>query len=92
MPKRRSNALPPAADILPGAHRVVRARPDGGVTAYWYAWRGGPQILKVTAASDALLQREIARVLPDAIAAYRAERTPSADRKHLYRIVSQAVV
>lgn len=89
MPKRHSNALPPAADILPGAHRIVRPRPDGGVTAYWYAWRGGPQILKATAASDALLQREIARVLPDAIAAYRAERTPTADRKYLYSLVTR---
>ncbi|MDP2214106.1 tyrosine-type recombinase/integrase [Phenylobacterium sp.] len=59
------------------------------MTAYWYAWRGGPQILKVTAASDALLQREIARALPDAIAAYRAERTPSADRKYLYSLVTR---
>lgn len=89
MPKRRSNALPPAADVLPGAHRIVRPRPDGGVTAYWYAWRGGPQILKVTAASDALLQLEIARALPDAIAAYRAERTPSADRKYLYSLITR---
>ncbi len=89
MPKRRSNALPPAADVLPGAHRIVRPRPDGGVTAYWYAWRGGPQILKVTAASDVLLQREIARALPDAIAAYRAERTPSADRKYLYSLITR---
>lgn len=89
MPKRRSNALPPAADILPGAHRIVRPRPDGGVTAYWYAWRGGPQILKATAASGVLLQREIARVLPDAIAAYRAERTPVADRKFLYSLITR---
>lgn len=69
---------------------VRRPRPDGGVTVYWYAWRSGPQILKVTAKNDALLSIEISRAMPAAIAAYTAERGSSADNHaFLYGLITR---
>lgn len=75
--------------MLPGAHRVRKARADGGVTVYWYAWRGGPQILKASAASDHLVDLEIARLAPKALVAYQAERLPAGDHKFLYGLITR---
>jgi integrase len=76
---------------LPGIHRVRRPRADGGVAEYWYAWRGGPRILYAAAASDLLLDQEIARSFPQAANAYarhHAERkTP--DRVSLYGLITR---
>lgn len=83
------NASPPVSQILPGVHRVRYGRADGGVTEFWYAWRGGARILRATAKSDALLEREIARLMPEAMAAYQAERRPGGDHKFLYGLITR---
>lgn len=63
--------------MLPGVHRV-RARAAGGQLAeYWYAWRGGPRILKAVAAGETALAREIARQLPSATAAFNEALRPA---------------
>jgi integrase len=73
--------------MLPGAHKV-RKRSRGGVTEYWYAWRGGPQILKVTATSDALLAKAVAQAGPGAVAASEAQRRPT-DHVTLYGLITR---
>ena len=75
--------------VLPGLHRVRSKRADGGVTEFWYAWRGGPRILRASAKSDALLAKEIARLTPAAIAAFEEERHPKADTKFLYGLITR---
>lgn len=77
------------ARTLPGVHRVTKRRPDGTVTEYWYAWRGGPQILRVTARSDYALAGEVARSAPAAIAAYAAQSQPTRDTATLYGLVTR---
>lgn len=57
-------------DVLPGVHRVRRQAKNGRVSAYWYAWRGGPRILRVTGRSDVECQRLIAAQFATAIAEY----------------------
>lgn len=77
MPRLRSGVR--TSRMLPGAHRV-RAKVAGGVAAYWYAWRGGPIILKLKARSDAELDRLIDQNLAAAAEAYRrAVKPPPAD-------------
>ena len=80
---------PPVSQVLPGVHRVRAERADGGVTEFWYAWRGGPRILRATANSDALLARELGRLMPAAVAAYVAERKPGGDHKFLYGLITR---
>ena len=75
------------ADMLPGVHRI-RRRSAGAITEYWYAWRGGPQVLKVTAATEAALARAVAKATPAAAAAYEAERAPKSDARFLYGLVT----
>lgn len=82
-------ASPLVSQILPGVHRVRKPRADGGVTEFWYAWRGGPQILRATANSDVLLGREIGHRMPAAIAAYETERRPAVDHKFLYGLITR---
>lgn len=77
------------SQVLPGVHRVRKARADGGVTEFWYAWRGGPQILRATASSDALLKREIVKLMPQAGTAYELARAPAAADKFLYGLISK---
>lgn len=75
--------------MLPGVHRVSRTLAGGMLGEYWYAWRGGPQILKAVAASDSALRREIARLLPDAVKTYEAEAgAPKADGRFLAGLVT----
>jgi hypothetical protein len=74
--------------MLPGVHRVRKARADGGVTVFWYAWRGGPQILRATAKSDALLAKEIDRLSGAAAAAYEGHKRPK-DRNFLFGLVTR---
>ncbi len=77
-------------ELLPGAHRVRAKRAGGGAAEYWYAWRGGPRILSVSAASDALLQPAIARALPEALAAFAAERQPQAgDTRFVHGLITR---
>ena len=64
----------------------VRIRNRSGVTEYWYAWRGGPRILKATASSDAALDAEIARIAPASIARYNELSNP-ANGEHIAALV-----
>lgn len=61
--------------LMPKLHKV-RVRGVNGVTEYWYAWRGGPRILKATAKSDAALDAEVARIAPAAIARFQELSDP----------------
>lgn len=81
-------ASPPIALMLPGLHRV-RRRSAAGIVEYWYAWRGGPQILKVEAGSEALLARRVAAAMPAAIEAYQASRRPSGENKFLFGLITR---
>lgn len=66
--------------MLPGLHKV-RARLAGDRLAeYWYAWRGGPRILKVEARTAADRVRLVEAAAADAAIAYRQLVTPQADR------------
>ena len=67
-----SPASLPITRMLPGVHRIKRAKANR-VFEYWYAWRGGPQILAAQAASVRSLAREVARKAPAAMEAYRAQ-------------------
>lgn len=63
--------------MLPGVHRVRARLSKGRVGEYWYAWRGGPCILKASAQGDQALEREIARLAPSAATAYRQALRPA---------------
>jgi len=63
--------------MIPGVHRVRAQLSRGRVAEYWYAWRGGPRIMKAIATSDQALTREIARLSPEAAAAYRQAMRPA---------------
>ena len=69
-----TNGLP-TKRLMPKLAKV-RVRGAAGVTEYWYAWRGGPRILKATGKSDAALDAEIARIAPGAIARYQELSNP----------------
>lgn len=75
MPRSRNGF--PTRRMLPGVHKV-RARSGNSVKAYWYAWRGGPLILKLMARSDAELDVLIERNLAEAAEAYRKAVKPPA--------------
>ncbi len=62
----------PITRMLPGVHRIKRAKANR-VFEYWYAWRGGPQILAAQASSVRSLAREVARKAPAAMEAYRSQ-------------------
>lgn len=79
----------PFSRVLPGSHRVRRVLANGDVCAFWYAWRGGPQILRVRARSDALLAIEVARALPEALQAFNAQRCPVEDHKFLFGLITR---
>ena len=76
-------------DMLPGVHRVRKKRADGGLTVFWYAWRGGPQILRASAVTEAELAREVAKAFPAAATAYQAERAPKSDTRFLYGLITR---
>jgi integrase len=77
--------------MLPGLHRVKKRKAEH-VTEYWYAWRGGPQILKVKARGDQELARLVARAAPAAVEAYKANAAPQADNVTLYGLVTRYLV
>lgn len=68
-------ASPTVAQMFPGVHRI-RKRTPAGVSEYWYAWRGGPQILKATAKNDGALLLAVARETPAAAQRFEAIRRP----------------
>ena len=83
------NASLNISQVLPGVHRVRRPRADGGITEFWYAYRGGPQILRASAPSDALLAREVAMLMPKAIERYQTLRKSPTDRRYLYGLITR---
>lgn len=79
----------PIKTMLPGVHRV-RAKLSGDRLAeYWYAWRGGPRILSLTAKSDAELARLIAENTGAAAAAYRQAVKPGGSDKYISGLVAK---
>lgn len=64
------NGSLPLRKLLPGVHRVT-SHSKTSVSEYWYAWRGGPRILRVKARSDDELARLVAKAAPDAILAFK---------------------
>lgn len=78
-------------DMLPGLHRV-KARGKSAVTEYWYAWRGGPQLLKVTARSDQELATLVAQQAPDAIKAFKEGQQPKGDNITLHGLVTRYLI
>jgi integrase len=60
--------------MLPGSHRVRAPLAGGRVAEYWYAWRGGPRILSVSANNAKALAAEVSRRLPAAIAEFQAQQ------------------
>lgn len=76
-------------DMLPGVHRVRASLARGRVAEYWYAWRGGPRILKAIAASDALLEREVARLAPEAAAAFQQAGYPTPSDQFLSGLIAK---
>lgn len=60
---------------LPGAHRVEKRHPNGGMTIYWYRYRGGPAIGRYagkTMAEAYALERDQAPALASAYAQKQA--------------------
>lgn len=77
------------SQMLPGIHRV-RARTSAGmVGVYWYAWRGGPRILKAVGRSDAEVDREVARLAPDAAQAFRDLMRPAGSGAFLSGLITR---
>lgn len=76
------------AQMLPGVARV-RRRKGGRLYEYWYAWRGGPQILSVSAESERALQGAVAGAAPTAIARFEELRQPAADQRTLHGLITR---
>ena len=72
--------------MLPGLHRV-RVRSKTSVTEYWYAWRGGPQIMRVKGRSDAEVDRLVSERAADAVKSHQAK--PAADQITLYGLITR---
>lgn len=77
-----------ATQMLPGLHRVRRQK-GGRLYEYWYAWRGGPQILAAAGANERALQAAVAKAAPDAVAKFRDASTPTEDNRTLYGLVTR---
>lgn len=73
--------------MLPGLHRV-RVRGAQGVSEYWYAWRGGPQILRARAPTESALDLEIHRLAPKALAQFEAQSSTRSDRRFLAGLIA----
>ena len=77
---------------LPGAHKVRVRRNDGAggvsVTVYLYAFRGGPQILRVTAKGDAAADRALEERAGVALEKYEAQRK-AGDRHFLAGLITR---
>ncbi|RYG17700.1 MAG: hypothetical protein EON96_06285 [Caulobacteraceae bacterium] len=77
--------------MLPGIHRIRRQH-RGRVYEYWYAWRGGPSILSVSAANERALTAAIAKAAPDAIDKFKGLSEPAADNRTLYGLITRYLV
>jgi integrase len=76
-------------ELLPGVHRVHRTLSDGGMAAYWYAWRGGPLILKAVAPNALALSHKITGLFPAALAAYQDLIGPKPDGVFLAGLIQK---
>jgi integrase len=74
--------------MLPGVHRVRKQLASGNVAEYWYAFRGGPCILKAHAKSDALLTATVARQAPEAMLRFK-EQQHTRDDHLLYGLITR---
>lgn len=75
--------------MLPGVHKVRRVLTSGGVAEYWYAWRGGPQILCARGRSDAELDRHVEKAAAAAVAAYQQLLKPAAAEAELSGLIQK---
>ena len=77
---------------LPGLHRVKRKKAHR-VFEYWYAWRGGPQIMAAKASNPRALARLVARQAPAAVDAYnrhvKTARSRRVDHLTLFGLITQ---
>lgn len=78
--------------MLPGVHRVRKTLSGGRRREFWYAWRGGPQILVATAASDAALDREVERLASSAATKYDTARTRPEDKVTFHGLVTRYLI
>lgn len=74
--------------MLPGVHRVRRRTSAGKVVVYWYAFRGGPCILKAEGRSDAEVDQLVAQRAPDAAIAFRELHRPAASGAFLSGLIT----
>lgn len=81
----------PITRMLPGVHRIRRAKANR-VFGYWYAWRGGPQILAAQASCSRSLARQVACKALAAMEAYRyqlrTDRRP-VDKVTLFGLITR---
>jgi integrase len=74
--------------MLPGVHRVRGKLAGGRLVVYWYAHRGGPQILHVVAKTEAELARLVAQAAPEAAIAFRDLTRPQASTAFLSGLIT----
>lgn len=77
------------SQMLPGVHRVGKKLARGRVAEYWYAWRGGPQILAAVAANPAALERAVAGLTAKATEDYNKAHATGADDITFYGLVTR---
>lgn len=82
----------PISRMLPGVHRIRASLAGGRRAEYWYAWRGGPRILSAIAQGDDALDREVARLVPQAAKRYEEERGPRTDAVSFYGLVTRFLI
>lgn len=75
--------------MLPGVHRVRKTRADGTRVEFWYAWRGGPQILQAEAKSDEALQKAVAAKAAEAAAKHQALAKPQGNARFFDGIITK---
>ncbi len=76
---------------LTGLHRIRRTA-GGRFYEYWYAWRGGPQILKASAPNEKALQREVAKLTPTAFEAYREKTRAGSDSVTVRGLITRYLI
>lgn len=77
--------------LLPGVHRIT-AHSRTSVIEYWYAWRGGPPILRVKARSEDELARLVAEAAPDAILAFKNLSCRTGDAVTLHGLITRYLI
>lgn len=69
--------------MLPGVHKVRARRGDDRYFEYWYAWRGGPQVLSVCGSSPEARDAAVLKAAPEAIAKFQSNASTD-DHTTLY--------